>query len=54
MPKAKTRIRLSHAAAVGIKELPSNTAWLIGKAWHPATERDPGKDEPPRYARVGS
>ena len=43
MPKTKTRIRLTHAAAMGLKELPSNTAWLLGKAWHPATEELPGK-----------
>ena len=41
MPKAKTRSRLSHATALGIKELPSNTAWLIGKAWRPAAEEIP-------------
>ena len=43
MPKAKTRNRLSHAAAMGIKEFPSNTAWLIGKAWQPAASEIPGK-----------
>jgi hypothetical protein len=43
MPKTKSRSRLSHAAALGLKELPSNTAWLIGKAWQPATAEIPEK-----------
>ena len=43
MPNAKTRSRLSHAAAAGVKDLPSNTAWLIGKAWQPTAKEIPEK-----------
>ena len=32
------RRSLSHSAMLGLKELPSNTAWLLSKAFGPVVE----------------
>src|SRR3954462_10542531 len=42
MARTRTSSRLSQAAVLGLRELPTNTAWLIGKALQPANPDERG------------
>ena len=37
MAKTKSPNRISQTASIGLRELPSNAAWLLAKALRPAT-----------------